>query len=232
VTAAPFPAPHAAAPRIVYVIDGAGGFEATSRTIRETALADGLPLEVRSFHWTHGYCRILADQMHAAHMRREGQRLAELVMQQRQQSPGQPISLVGHSAGCGLVLVAAEHLPPNSLDRIILMAPAVSVGHDLRPALASARHGMDVFCSDHDWACLSIGVCLAGTTDRRWTLAAAGKVGFRPTGSCSGDAALYSRLRQYPWDASLAWTGHRGGHYGSYQPGFLRVFVFPLLCAP
>ena len=43
------------------------------------------------------------------------------------------------------------------------------------------------------------------------------------------DAALYSKLRQHPWNSGLAWTGNRGGHYGSYEPGFLQAFVLPLL---
>jgi hypothetical protein len=114
------------------------------------------------------------------------------------------------------------------LDRIILLAPAVSVKHDLRPALTCAARGIDVFYSRHDWACLGIGIFLAGTTDRCWTMAA-GKAGFRPHVINHEDETLYAKLRQYPWDSTLSWTGHKGGHYGSYQPTFLRLFVLPLL---
>lgn len=221
--------PPCAVRGIVFAVDGAGGFEAFSRTIRATAAEEKLPLEVRSFRWTHGYCRVISDEMHAAHMRRVGQKLAEIVLRCREEAPDRLVYLIGHSAGCGVVLTAAENLPPNTLERIVLLAPAVSVQHDLRPALASACRGIDVFYSTRDWACLSIGVLLAGTTDRCWTLAAAGKVGFRPIVNGPEDEALYAKLRQYPWDASLKWTGHKGGHYGSYQPRFLRTFVLPLL---
>ncbi len=221
----PFRAPRG----IVYAIDGAGGFGVCSQTIRESAAADNLPLEVRTFDWSHGYCRVLADQIHAAHMRQQGRKLAALVLRCRQEWPGRPVYLLGHSAGCGVVLNAAENLPPHSVERIILLAPAVSVNYDLRPALASACRGVDVFYSEHDWACLGIGVLLAGTTDRHRTLAAAGKIGFRPVLTRPGDAALYAKLRQYPWDPSLSWTGHKGGHYGAHQPGFLHTFVLPLL---
>jgi len=221
-------APPWAGPGIVFVVEGAGGFEASSRTLRQVVAEEGRPLEVRRFRWTHGYCRVLADEMHATHLQREGKRLADLVMHCRQQTPAQPIFLVGHSAGCGLVLTAAETLPPGSVERIVLLSPAVSVQHDLRPALACACQGIDVFYSDRDWACLSLGVCLTGTADRCWTLAAAGKVGFQPI-FCPADALLYAKLRQYPWNPSLSCTGHKGGHFGSYQPGFLRIFVLPLL---
>ena len=57
----------------------------------------------------------------------------------------------------------------------------------------------------------------------------AGKIGFKPTAAEPGDEELYQKLREYPWDSSLMWTGHKGGHYGCYQPGFLRTFVLPLL---
>ena len=37
---------------------------------------------------------------------------------------------------------------------MILLAPAVSVGYDVRAAVRSAREGMDVFCSKKDWVAL------------------------------------------------------------------------------
>jgi hypothetical protein len=49
---------------------------------------------------------------------------------------------------------------------------------------------------------------------------------------CPADAALYAKLRQHPWRHSVEWTGNHGGHYGGYQPEFLRCFVLPLLTPP
>jgi pimeloyl-ACP methyl ester carboxylesterase len=218
-------------PSLVIVVDGAGGFEAASRLLRQTAAEEKLPLDVRAFHWSHGYWRVLSDQMHAAHARREGHKLAELVMTCRQESPTQPIYLVGHSAGSAVVLIAVESLPPNAVQRIVLLAPAVSAKRDLRPALRCACQGVDVFTSTHDWAWLGLGTLLTGTADRRWTLATAGRGGFQPPLTGAEDEVLYSKLRQYPWNPQLTWSGHNGGHYGAYQPGFLRVFVLPLLNA-
>jgi pimeloyl-ACP methyl ester carboxylesterase len=214
---------------LVFVVDGAGGFEAASRSLQKTVTEDHLPLNVCCYRWTHGYCRVIADQVHSTHMHREAQKLAELILRCRRECPDRPIYLIGHSAGCGLSLIAAEMLPPNSLERIVLLAPAVSVDRDLRPVLASACRGVDVFYSHHDWVCLSLFVLFTGTTDHRWTRAAAGKVGFQPIIESPQDEALYAKLRQYPWHESLLWTGHNGGHYGAYQAGFLRAFVIPLL---
>jgi hypothetical protein len=217
---------------ILFVVDGAGGFEEASRTVRRTVAEDKLPFEVRSIRWSHGFCRILSDQVHGSHLRREGRKFAELIWQCRQEAPDAPIILMGHSAGCGVVLVAAENLPPNSVERIVLFAPAVSSKHDLRPALQSSCQGIDVFTSRRDWACLGVGTLLAGTTDRYWLTAAAGKIGFQQILGGPEDEALYAKLRQYPWNPSLNWTGNKGGHYGSYRPMFLRAFVFPLLASP
>ena len=214
---------------VVFVVDGAGGFEATSRNLGQTVAEEKMPLDVRVFHWSHGYWRVIADQTHAAHAQREGGKLAELVLKCRQESPTSPIYLVAHSAGCAVVLIAAESLPPNAVERIVLLSPAVSAKFDLRPGLRCACRGVDVFTSSHDWAWLGLGTLLAGTTDRRWTLATAGKDGFQPPLVGGEDEALYGKLRQYPWTPSLMWMGHNGGHYGAYQPGFLRIFVLPLL---
>jgi pimeloyl-ACP methyl ester carboxylesterase len=210
---------------------GAGGWDDAYNAIRDTAAEDHLPLDIRVYHWGHGFRRVLADQMHGSHMRRAGQGLAEVVLRCRQESPGVPISLIGHSAGAAVVLEAAEHLPPGTLEHIILLAPAVSYKHDLRPALASACRGIDVFISERDWGCLGVLVFLTGTTDRVRTLAA-GRVGFRPVTHGPEDEVLYTRLRQYAWNPTHVCLGHTGGHYGCYKPAYLRTFVLPLLLMP
>jgi hypothetical protein len=236
VLAAPAPSVAAASPcacqGIVFVLDGAGGFEAASRFIRTAVAEEGMPLDVRTFHWTHGYMRVVSDEMHATHAQREGRKLAEAVLNCRQEAPGVPIYLIGHSAGCGVLLNAADHLPPNIVERMVLLSPSVSSKRDLRPALHCSCRGVDAFISSHDWICLGLMTSVAGTADRRWRAGAAGKIGFQPILADPGDEALYAKLRQYPWDSSLMWTGHKGGHYGCYQPKFLRTFVLPLLCSP
>ena len=202
-------APSAPAGRVGSCLPSmARGGSAASRTLRQTVLHDKLPLEVRSFHWTHGYCRIVSDQMHASHMRREGRRLADLVLRCREEAPNRPIYLVGHSAGCGVVLTAAENLPPGSVERIVLLAPAVSIKHDLRPALACSCRGVDVFIAittGFAWAsafCWPAPRIVAG----RWRPA---KSDYRPL-TDPEDEAPYDKLRQYPWDASLIVDGPQG----------------------
>jgi pimeloyl-ACP methyl ester carboxylesterase len=224
VTAARVTVPQA----VVFVADGAGGFKAASSSIRSTVAADCVPLRVETFDWTHGHWRVIADQIDRDHARKEGLELAAKVCALEQSCPGLPVCLVGHSAGSAVVLAAAEALPAGSIDRIVLLAPAVSTDHDLRPALACARRGVDVFYSSNDVFYLGFVVAVLGNADRERD-PAAGRVGFRPSVADPQDAALYAKLRQYPWEPGLEPTGNYGGHYGAYQPGFLRVAVLPLL---
>jgi pimeloyl-ACP methyl ester carboxylesterase len=222
------PAPVPGARAVVLVIDGAGGFttvyDALDRTIKEQCL----PLQLESVGWQHGGGRFIADQTEPEYARNAGRRLAERVRMMQQQNPGVPVSLVAHSAGSAVALACAESLPPDSLDRIVLLAPAVSCHYDLRCALSSARRGIDVFTSERDWFYLGLGIRLLGTTDGRCDQAA-GKVGFVVPPATAADAALYARLRQHPWDPSLTWTGHDGGHTGTYRQVFLRTRIVPLL---
>ncbi len=220
--------PPRAARAVVFAVDGAGGFDEVAPRLDKAVAEAGLPLGVRHFRWTHGYGRVIADQVYFSHVLRQGKKLADAIWRCQEESPGLPISLVGHSAGCAVILAAAEHLPHGTLDRIVLLSPAVSARYDLRPALACARRGIDAFYSARDWVWLGIGVFLIGTTDRRWG-PAAGRVGFRPSVQGPADKILFSGLRQHAWSPELSWTGHTGGHDGSHQPRFLREFVVPLL---
>jgi pimeloyl-ACP methyl ester carboxylesterase len=177
--------------------------------------------------WTHGWGRIYADQTDYTHAQCEGRRLAERIVAYRRASPAGAIYLVGHSAGAAVILAAMEAVPPGVVDQVVLLAPALSADYDVRPALRAVRCGIDVFCSKRDWIYLGLGTGIFGTADRHWT-AASGLVGFRVAGDSCEDQALYAKLRQHPWHPCLAWTGNLGGHYGGYQPEFLRSYVLPL----
>jgi alpha-beta hydrolase superfamily lysophospholipase len=213
---------------LVIVVDGAGGYQYAPYSIRQVVDERGLPLHVRSFDWTHGRGRWLCDQVDTAHARREGLRLAEEVASLRQHYPGRPVFLVSYSAGSAVLLAATEHLPPGSVERVVLLAPAVASDYDLRPALACSRQGVDAFVSQRDRLYLGVGTAMLGTTDGR-RAEAAGRVGFHPRPTAPADAALFAKLREHPWEPCVAWTGHHGEHPGSYRPGYFSAYVLPLL---
>ena len=220
---------------VVFTADGIGGYGITTSALGRVVRQDHLPLHVQMVTWSHGFGRPLADHLGYGHAREQGRKLAAEIacyLRPQPQGPALPVSLVAHSGGSAVVLAATEFLPPDSLDRIVLLAPSVSADYDLRPALRCARRGVEVFYSRFDRAYLGVGVVALGTGDRRWT-AAAGRVGFRPPASpCPEDAPLYARLRQHSWKETAAWTGHNGGHFGYNRPAFLRAYVVPLLLPP
>jgi pimeloyl-ACP methyl ester carboxylesterase len=216
---------------VVFVADGSGDFRTTSRVLCEAVNACGAPLRVETFVWSHGYGRMLIDHVDHCNHLEEGRRLAAYIAAVRQSCPDRGVYLVGHSSGAAVVLAAAETSPPASIERIVLLAPAVAHNYDLRPALRSARQGIDVFVSRRDVGALVLGTGIAGTADRRLA-AASGHCGFTPILNCPGDELLYAKLRAHPWDPCVAWTGNRGSHYGTLEPGFMRAYVLPLLRRP
>jgi len=213
---------------VVIVANGSGDSHTVSNTLNQILTKTHASLQVETVAWSLGYRRYLADHVDHANHLAQGQLLACQVVAYRQAYPGRRIYLMGHSAGCAVILAAADVLPPDSVDRIVLLAPSVCAEYDLRPALRSARDGMDVFTSGADRFVLGLGMRIVGTSDRKCRVAA-GQFGFTPVLADTADAALYSRLRQYAWDPAVQWSGNDGGHYGSIQAGFLRAYVLPLL---
>ena len=218
---------------IVFAVDGAGDFQGSSSALKNCIDHEDLPIHVHTFEWSHGYRRIFADHLDSAHARAEGKKLADAILCYQRQSPESALKvhIVAHSAGSLVALSAAEHLPPNSVERIVLLAPSVSATYDIRPALRSAREGIDVFYSKLDRGYLGAAVAVLGTSDGSRS-AVAGRVGFRVPNEDGPDSALYARLHQHPWDESVSWTGHSGGHFSIYEAGYLKGYVVPLLLPP
>jgi pimeloyl-ACP methyl ester carboxylesterase len=213
---------------VVFVANGSGDFRTVSRNLRQVVAETTAPLQIETYIWSHGYMRYVIDHVDHTNHLEQGAQLAAQVAAHHQACRDRRIYLIGHSAGCAVVLAAAEMLPPDSIDRIILLAPSVCTTYDLHPALRTARYGIDVFHSSRDRFILGLCMRLVGTADQRCRRAA-GQEGFTPIIACPADAALYSRLRQHPWDPAVEWTGHHGGHYGNNEADFLRAYVLPLL---
>src|SRR5438105_2218438 len=134
------------APRgVIFVADGAGGGDATTRAFRRALEDEGVPLAVEGLNWSHGYGRYISDERDRTYARERGQELAGRVMAYRASAANAAVYLVSHSAGSAVILDAAEALPPGSVNCIVLLSPSVSADWDIRPALRCARDGVDVF---------------------------------------------------------------------------------------
>ncbi len=224
------PPPLSGAEAVAFVANGAGDFHTVSANLARVVAQTHTSLQIETVDWSLGRRRYLADHVDHANHLLHGQRLAAQVLAWRQACPARKIYLVGHSAGCAVILAAADALPPDSVERVVLLAPSVCAQYDLRSALRSARAGIDVFYSTEDRFVLGLGMSVVGTSDRGCRTAA-GQYGFTPLIAGDADAALYSRLHQHAWDPAVLWSGNDGGHYGSIKTGFLRAYVLPLMNA-
>lgn len=213
---------------VVFVANGSGDFHTVSTNLSRVIAETNTPLHVETVCWSLGFGRYLSDHVSHGNHLVHGRRLAAQVAAYRQAYPDRRIFMIGHSAGTAVVLAAAEMLPPDSVDRIVLLASSVCVAYDLRPALRAARYGIDTFHSTEDHLILGLGMRIFGTAEGQCTTAA-GQRGFMPVIACPADAALYNKLRQHQWDPAVQWSGNDGGHYGTNRAGFLRAYVLPLL---
>jgi Serine aminopeptidase, S33 len=220
------------APRgIVLVVDGAGGYQEAPRAVIAAANEARLPLYVRSFDWTLGNNLGVADMTDLTNARTQAVRLAAEIASYRKTYPDLPVYVIAHSAGAMIVLESTQCLDPDSIERIILLAPAVSADYDLRKALLTARSGIDVFTSKRDRLYLGLGVAMVGTADGKFGTPAAGRVGFDIPAVNPTDCVLLNRLHQHPWDPSVKYTGNVGNHSGTLRPAYLKCYVLPLLAA-
>lgn len=219
------PRPEPTRPGVVYVVEGVGGMEVFKLTADLGFGWAGLPHEIRSFSWSHGFGCFLRDLQDRDNVTNKGAELAQEVLVLKRQEPARPVYLIGRSGGTGVVVRAAECLPPDTLERMILLASALSPCHDLRPALTATRGGIVSYHSRADRLILDWGTRQFGTIDGVQSQAA-GHVGFAvPREQRSADAQLYQRLVQIRWTPSMMLAGNFGGHNGSLLPAFLASEV-------
>ncbi len=209
----------------VLTADGAGGLSTLAENLGDVYsemlhLGCRRPI-IRSISWANGnniedYRSREYHQAGAATMVRQVQRI-------RQASPNSRIVLIGYSAGGCVVALAAEQLPPASVDRIILLAPTVPSNQDVRPILRASKLGVDVFYVPDDQFIDLLQNVLGAPYDEAGSTVAA-TTGFRPPASQpTGAGPTLGKLRQYPL------PGLRWEHFGTAQPDFLRAYVVPLI---
>jgi hypothetical protein len=218
---------------LVLVADGVGGLDLCGTGLRYAAVADRLPSAIEVIPWGHGVGRWFADLSDVANRDRQATRVAEAVRRFQAEQPEDPVFLVGKSGGSGVVVKALEQLDGDSVERVVLLAPALSPGYDLTRALRAVRREMVVFWSPLDVVILGAGTRVFGTIDRVRSVGA-GLVGFVAPGPDDPDEQRirqYAKLRQVRWRPGMASAGYFGGHVGPDNPMFLRKYVVPLLRA-
>jgi pimeloyl-ACP methyl ester carboxylesterase len=230
-TAAPPPAKVLPPPfpgvGVIFIANGSGGGNELSEGMRESLRVEKLPFGIDTTRWTLGE-GVLPDHRDSERRAEAAAHMAHKIMCFRHANPHARIILMGHSSGTHVVLLAAEMLPPKSIDRIILLATSASHVYDLRGAIRATRSGLDNFFSPDDQV-LAWAEDMVGTAERKRNTPIAGRVGFSQIPPQWPEANLYCLLRQYKWDAFDHRYNTGGGHYGWCRPLFLRPYVVPLL---
>ena len=218
---------------LLLVADGCGGIELCELAVRQVMRERGGRVRVRPVRWSHGFGRWYADLTDAANHEAWARSVADEVLDWRGRCPGRPVYLVGKSGGTWVMVKALEALPLDSVEEVVLLAPAISPDYDLSTALRAVAGQLVSFWSPLDLIVLGLGTRLFGTVDGVRS-ASAGLVGFRePAGLGPEGRTLYARkLRQVRWRGRMAATGYLGGHVGPDSPAFLRKYVVPLLRPP
>lgn len=218
---------------LVLVAGGVGGLDLCGFSLRRAIRLARLPYMVEAVVWGHGFGRWYSDLSDVTHLDRQAERVAALIRGFRADHPGRPVFAVGKSGGAGVAVKALERLDADSVERAVLLAPALSPRYDLARALTAVRRDMVVFRSPLDVVILGAGTRLFGTIDRVRTFGA-GLLGFIVPGADEPDgerSRQYAKLVQVCWRPRMVGLGHLGGHFGTDQPWFVRERVLPLLRA-
>ena len=223
--AATRPAAKAVAPYIVH-LPGIGGPLAIDRALSAGLQMAALP-QIEIFDWTAHDAGLHALTAYDRN-RQQAQVLAERLTAHYRAHPEQPIIITSHSGGTGVAVWALEKCPPDvKVQTLLLMAPALSPGYDLSPALAHVTGRAYAFYSPFDNIVLGTGTSTFGTIDRVYTQAA-GMVGFKQPADAKFPRE-YAKLVPMPYTADWLALGNRGDHIGPMSRLFAAEVLSSLL---
>ncbi len=169
----------------------------------------------------HSLPNLTDIQANRRRARERANRLAEL----RRENSSEPLVLVGFSGGGGLAILTVEALPKDvSIDRLILVAAAISKDYDLEQVLKQCNDKVINIYSNRD-AMVGLGTSIFGTIDRKYGLSA-GHCGFV---DASGALVRNQKLLQVCWDPTWAQYGHFGGHLGYLSNAWAQQVLAPLI---
>lgn len=212
-------------PDVIFFLPGVAGDGLWYNSLRDGLRDGGISREIVTVSWGAPgplFAMNFSDKnIHDA----AEKKLAKILTEHQARFPQGRISLLGHSAGCGVILGSLPQLPAEvHVGRVVLLAPSVSPKYDLKSAIARCEN-LQVFVSDRDTTFLSWRTSNFGTYDRIKTKAA-GNTGFDTT---SLDADSSRRFTQHRFDPSFRGLGNDGGHFGATAREFAKQKIAPLL---
>lgn len=236
-TAARFHRPLAVTTRLehglVIILPGIEGCSSINDSIARGLVAGQLSHAIRIIDWRRFRPWNPIQLAMERHNHTQARVVAEVITDYQRNFPGQPVHLIGHSAGAGMALFALEQLPAgHSVTTVTLMAAAVSRKFDIARLLDRTRIGIWNFYSPLDLPTIGLGTMLFGTMDRRHEVSA-GALGFQladeSTQSPENSAAAGPKLHQIRFRSNMIKSWNFGGHFGTTNAVFVRRHIAPIL---
>jgi hypothetical protein len=207
-------------------LPGIAGDTRIDRRLLQGIRDAGFAGEIEIYDWTGdhpGLVALRARQYNDA----EAQKIADKITDHYRADPKTPILITSHSGGTGLCVWALEKLPPDvKVERVMLLASALSPDYDLSKALSHVRGKAYAFSSPNDGIVLGAGTSVFGTIDGK-QCQAAGLCGF----ACpkNADEEQYAKLVPMPYDSAWIKLGNIGDHIGVTSRAFAETVIAPIL---
>ena len=211
---------------LVVVLTGVEGVSALNLRLCTALDEGGVDWAIELTDWS-GLLGPLGNQTLEGWNRLVAEELSKRIVKYREEYPGRPVVVIGHSGGTAMAVWIAEAMPEGHfVDGVILLSSSLSAKYDLLPALEKSLRGIINFYSSKDSVALGVGTRAAGTMDGTRSRAA-GKYGFDQPDF--GGLWAYDRLFQLGWTPRMRALGVRGGHTGYTTSRFVKTILAPLV---
>ncbi len=211
---------------LVVLVPGCAGDGFWYNDLRESVAASQPARTVRTFEWGMPLPLYMLNLQDAKIHAKAEKALAKAIKSWRDRYPSGHLTLLGHSAGCGVILGSLSRIDKTvDVENVVLLAPSISPDYPINPALRQIAGRLHLFFSDADTLWLGWRTRTFGTYDSVHT-EAAGKVGLNLEHL---DPPMRGRIVQHSYEPQFAELGNAGGHFGSLGRRFDDKVVAPLL---
>ncbi|MCG6157985.1 lysophospholipase [Rubinisphaera margarita] len=208
---------------LVLILPGIEGLSSLSHSLVHGLNDGGVSQALEIFDWTVTVKPGVFNLWLPNRSSRLAARIAEHIADYKAQHPDRPVSIIGHSGGGAMIPKTLEALAPGiEIESAVMIAPALSPGYDLAPALQRIRRQLFCYRSRLDWYFLGFGTWTMGTLDRRFGTSG-GNRGFRVP--CENDRERFEIYRQKYVEVPYRFSMIRDWHYGGHLSCMNRVFV-------
>ncbi len=206
---------------LVLVLPGVEGGSLYTAAIRKGLDIGGVDAAIRIVNWAGvlpGWVYVFSTRA----ARQRARLVTEQIERYREQHPGRPVVVVGHSGGGAITAFICEQAARagRPIAGAVGLATALGPNYDLGDALRGVRGGILTAHSPHDWQ-LRILTTIGGNFDRAWSRTA-GQAGFARTPSHGAE-----KFEQLAWTPAMREDGHWGGHIGPSRPSWVARHIAP-----